>query len=222
LLIKSASIGPWGTNCHVVALKAGGECIVIDPGQGATEFVAEISVEYHLNPVAILATHGHIDHVWNLYPIATDLGIPSVIHQQDRRFLANPELAISPEGIQTLASLAPNQVWLEPKDIIEVTGKTAVDFAGFNIKIIPTPGHTAGSVCFQLNDDHLFTGDLLFKNAIGRTDLFSGDSTVMNQSLKLIMGEYGDNVLIFPGHGVNSTIGAERVSNPYIRKLLVN
>jgi hydroxyacylglutathione hydrolase len=222
VLIKSASIGPWGTNCHVVALNAGGECIVIDPGQGATEYVAEISAEYKLNPVAILATHGHIDHVWNLYPIATDLEIPTVIHQQDRRFLANPELAVSPETIKTLASLAPGQVWLEPDQIIEVSGATTVDFAGFNIKIIPTPGHTAGSVCFQLNEDHLFTGDLLFKNAIGRTDLFSGDPEEMNQSLRLIMKDYSDDVLIFPGHGENSTIGAERSSNPYVRKLAVN
>lgn len=219
MLIKTASVGPWGTNCHVVATGANNECLVIDPGLGAAEFVHQVIAEYHLRPVAVLATHGHVDHIWQVYPLTADLGIPAVIHKSDRAFLTDPIKAISPEGGKLVNSLTPDQQWLEPNEVIEISNRAYLDFAGFIISIVPTPGHTAGSVCFQLNGDHLFTGDLLFKNAIGRTDLYSGDATQMEKSLTMIMTEFGDDTLLFPGHGDNSTIGAERVNNPYLKNL---
>lgn len=219
MLIKTASVGPWGTNCHVVATGANNECLIIDPGLGAAPFVRDVVADYGLLPVALLATHGHVDHVWQLYPLAADLAIPAVIHKSDREFLTNPIKAISPEGGKLIQSLTPDQQWLEPDEVIEISNRAQLDFAGFTISIIPTPGHTAGSVCFQLNGDHLFTGDLLFKNAIGRTDLYSGDSSQMQNSLEMIMSEFGDETMVFPGHGDNSTIGSERVNNPYLKNL---
>ncbi len=219
MLIKTASVGPWGTNCHVVATGAKNECLIIDPGLGAAAFVHDVVAKYGLLPVALLATHGHVDHVWQLYPLAADLSIPAVIHKSDRQFLTDPIKAISPEGGKLIQSLTPDQQWLEPDEVIEISNRAQLDFAGFNISIIPTPGHTAGSVCFQLNGDHLFTGDLLFKNAIGRTDLYSGDSSQMQNSLEMIMSEFDDATMVFPGHGDNSTIGAERVNNPYLKNL---
>jgi glyoxylase-like metal-dependent hydrolase (beta-lactamase superfamily II) len=219
VLIKTASVGPWGTNCHVVASSANSECLIIDPGLGAAAFVVDAVAEYGLLPVALLATHGHVDHVWQLYPLAADLSIPAVIHKSDRQFLTDPIKAVSPEGGKLIQSLTPDQQWLEPDEVIEISSRAQLDFAGFNISIIPTPGHTAGSVCFQLNGDHLFTGDLLFKNAIGRTDLYSGNASQMQSSLEMIMTEFGDDTLVFPGHGDNSTIGTERVNNPYLKNL---
>jgi hydroxyacylglutathione hydrolase len=203
----------------VVATGANNECLIIDPGLGAAPFVLDVVADYGLLPVALLATHGHVDHVWQLYPLATDLAIPAVIHKSDREFLTNPIKAISPEGGKLIQSLTPDQQWQEPDEVIEISNRAQLDFAGFTISIIPTPGHTAGSVCFQLNGDHLFTGDLLFKNAIGRTDLYSGDSSQMQNSLEMIMSEFGDDTMVFPGHGDNSTIGAERVNNPYLKNL---
>lgn len=220
MLVQTASVGPWGTNCHVVALERGGECIVIDPGLGAADYVLETTAELKLKPVAILATHGHVDHVWNLYPLASDLNIPAAIHQQDRRFLTDPILAISPETANMVQSLTPNQRWQEPTEVLEVSDGMKINFAGFEIEIIETPGHTAGSICFQIGATHLFTGDLLFKRAIGRTDLFSGDSNQMQNSLKLIMSRFNDEVLLFPGHGENTDIGYERLNNPYLKDLL--
>lgn len=219
MLIHSASVGPWGTNCHVVALGARQECVIVDPGLDAIDFVQQQIDEYGLRPIAILATHGHVDHIWQVYPLATDLDIPAVIHKFDREFLTNPAKAISSEGAQLISSLAPEQIWLEPKEIVEVKDRTVLEFAGFQIRVLPTPGHTAGSVCFQFGEDRLFTGDLLFKNAIGRTDLFSGDPSQMQHSLRLIMDECNDDMQIYPGHGPNSTIGAERKSNPFLLKL---
>lgn len=203
----------------MVATGANNECLIIDPGLGAAPFVLDVVADYGLLPVALLATHGHVDHVWQLYPLAADLAIPAVIHKSDREFLTNPIKAISPEGGKLIQSLTPDQQWLEPDEVIEISNRAQLDFAGFTISIIPTPGHTAGSVCFQLNGDHLFTGDLLFKNAIGRTDLYSGDSSQMQNSLEMIMSEFGDETMVFPGHGDNSTIGAERVNNPYLKNL---
>ena len=203
----------------MVATGANNECLIIDPGLGAAPFVRDVVADYGLLPVALLATHGHVDHVWQLYPLAADLAIPAVIHKSDREFLTNPIKAISPEGGKLIQSLTPDQQWLEPDEVIEISNRAQLDFAGFTISIIPTPGHTAGSVCFQLNGDHLFTGDLLFKNAIGRTDLYSGDSSQMQNSLEMIMSEFGDETMVFPGHGDNSTIGSERVNNPYLKNL---
>lgn len=203
----------------MVATGANNECLIIDPGLGAAPFVLDVVADYGLLPVALLATHGHVDHVWQLYPLAADLAIPAVIHKSDREFLTNPIKAISPEGGKLIQSLTPDQQWLEPDEVIEISNRAQLDFAGFTISIIPTPGHTAGSVCFQLNGDHLFTGDLLFKNAIGRTDLYSGDSSQMQNSLEMIMSEFGDETMVFPGHGDNSTIGSERVNNPYLKNL---
>lgn len=203
----------------MVATGANNECLIIDPGLGAAPFVRDVVADYGLLPVALLATHGHVDHVWQLYPLAADLAIPAVIHKSDREFLTNPIKAISPEGGKLIQSLTPDQQWLEPDEVIEISNRAQLDFAGFTISIIPTPGHTAGSVCFQLNGDHLFTGDLLFKNAIGRTDLYSGDSSQMQNSLGMIMSEFGDETMVFPGHGDNSTIGSERVNNPYLKNL---
>jgi glyoxylase-like metal-dependent hydrolase (beta-lactamase superfamily II) len=221
MFIRTASVGPWGTNCHVVAMGAGSECLVIDPGLGASQFVAAVTAEFRLKPVAVLATHGHVDHIWNLYPIATDLDIPAVIHRSDRMFLTDPGKAVSAEGAKVVASFTPNQPWLEPAALIEVSGVAELDFAGFKIKVFSTPGHTAGSVCFEFKDDSLFTGDLLFKNAIGRTDLFSGDEKQMQQSLAHVMNSYADDVLIYPGHGDDSTIGEERKNNPYLHNLKI-
>jgi glyoxylase-like metal-dependent hydrolase (beta-lactamase superfamily II) len=193
--------------------------VIVDPGLDAIDFVQQQIDEYGLRPIAILATHGHVDHIWQVYPLATDLDIPAVIHKFDREFLTNPAKAISSEGAQLISSLAPEQIWLEPKEIVEVKDRTVLEFAGFQIRVLPTPGHTAGSVCFQFGEDRLFTGDLLFKNAIGRTDLFSGDPSQMQHSLRLIMDECNDDMQIYPGHGPNSTIGAERKSNPFLLKL---
>lgn len=219
MFIKTAAVGPWGTNCHIVAAGPNSECLIVDPGLGAAEYVSAITAEYHLRPVAVLITHGHLDHTWNLLPMVDDLEIPAVIHASDRAFLADPLLALSPEAQGVVATLTPNQIWREPAEVITVAGNTNLSFAGFDITIVPTPGHTAGSVCFQFGNENLFTGDLLFKKAIGRTDLFSGSPEQMRQSLKYVLSSYQDETLIFPGHGENSTIGFERLNNPYLKDL---
>lgn len=220
MLLETASVGPWGTNCYVVADGPKSECLIIDPGLDAIPFVTQTIADFGLRPVAILTTHGHLDHIWNLQPLAQDLDIPAVIHKSDRQFFTDPLKGISPEAIAVVNNLTPNQKWLEPQEVIEVSGRTNLNFAGFDIAIIPTPGHTAGSVCFKINNNKLFTGDLLFKNAVGRTDLFSGDSDEMTKSLKLVLSEFDDSTELLPGHGPRTDLGTERINNPFLLKLL--
>jgi len=219
LLIQTASVGPWHTNCHIVAEAAKQECLIIDPGFGAAAFVNETVQSYGLKPVAVLATHGHVDHIWQIFPVATDLDIPAVIHKSERGFLTDPISAISPEGGKLVEAISPNHVWQEPEKVIEISAEINLSFAGFELSVIPTPGHTAGSVCFELGNELFFTGDLLFKNAIGRTDLFSGDPMQMQRSLHSILKRFADDVVIYPGHGPDSCIGDERRLNPYLKDL---
>lgn len=220
MFIQSASVGPWGTNCHVVATKPGAECIVIDPGLGALQEINSITQENHLKPVAVLLTHGHIDHIWNLLPLCDDLGIPAVIHQMDKRLLKDPLMGVSKEAAEMVNQLSPGAVWREPAIVQTMNSETKISFAGFEIDVIPTPGHTAGSVCFLFNNDHLFTGDTLFAQGIGRTDLFSGSDSDMVQSLNLLVNRFDDNMIIYPGHGPNSSIGETKTVNSYLQKLL--
>ena len=187
--IYSFSAGPWQTNCYIVSPSDGSECLIIDPGMKAAAQVREVVAEHHLKPVAVLVTHGHIDNMWSVFPVASGYGIPALVHPSDRALLSDPGLAISPETRTALPSMMDvGEVFAEPDDVREVTDNMTIDIAGFDITIRHAPGHTAGSVLYDFaassGSDHrnVFTGDVLFAGAIGRTDLPSGSPSEMDES----------------------------------------
>jgi hydroxyacylglutathione hydrolase len=218
VLVAAFPAGSFGTNCYVVAPAAGEQCVVIDPGEDAAAGVEEIVREYGLQPAAVLLTHGHLDHLWSVAPVCGASNIPAYVHHADRVLLANPGLAMSPELNAMLGSLTLS----EPDDVREITDGGELDLAGLRFTIDLSPGHTAGSITFRTTDGSpeddgpmLFSGDLLFAGAIGRTDLPTGSEADMVRSLRQVL-TLEDRTLVLPGHGPTTTIGRERASNPYL------
>ena len=96
MFIKSFAAGPWQTNCYIIAPDSGSECIIIDPGMKAAAGIRDVIRDHNLKPVAAMLTHGHIDHMWSIFPVANGYGIPALVHGSDRHLIADPSLAMSP------------------------------------------------------------------------------------------------------------------------------
>ncbi|GAA4714058.1 MBL fold metallo-hydrolase [Nocardioides conyzicola] len=223
MLIAGFPAGPWGTNCYVAATGPGTECVIIDPGKDAAEGVAEVVREHRLKPVAVLVTHGHVDHMWCVAPVAGTYDATAWIHPADRHLLANPVAGLSPETAQML--LGGNYEFAEPDDVRELADLQELELAGLRFVTDHTPGHTAGSVTFRTPYDGddisevMFSGDLLFAGSIGRTDLPGGDHPTMLRSLAAKVLPLADDVVVLPGHGEQTSIGRERATNPYLQDL---
>ena len=220
MLIAGFPAGPWGTNCYVAATGPGSECVVIDPGKDAAGGVAELVREHRLKPVAVLVTHGHIDHMWCVAPVAGTYDATAWIHPQDRHLLADPMAGMSRETSQML--LGGDYTFAEPDDVQELKDLQELELAGLRFVVDHTPGHTEGSVTFRSPYDAddvsevMFSGDLLFAGSIGRTDLPGGDHPTMLRSLADKVLPLADDIVVLPGHGEQTSIGRERATNPYL------
>ena len=223
MLIAGFPAGPWGTNCYVVATGPGAECVVVDPGKDAAEGVAEVVREHRLKPVSILVTHGHIDHMWCVAPVAGSYDATAWIHPDDRHLLSDPMAGISPETAGML--LGGSYEFAEPDDVAELADRQTVELAGIEFLVDHTPGHTPGSVTFRTPygeqgvSELMFSGDLLFAGSIGRTDLPGGSWEQMQESLQRVPLALPDDTVVRPGHGPDTTIGRERAANPFLLDL---
>jgi glyoxylase-like metal-dependent hydrolase (beta-lactamase superfamily II) len=180
--------------------------------------------EHRLKPVAVLVTHGHIDHMWSVAPVAGSYDATAWIHPSDRHLLTDPLAGMSPESTQLL--LGGDYRWAEPDDVRELTDGQQLELAGLRFVVDHAPGHTPGSVTFRAPYAHhgvsqvMFSGDLLFAGSIGRTDLPGGDHPTMLRSLTEKVLPLADDVVVLPGHGEHTSIGRERATNPFLRELL--
>ena len=216
MLIESFAAPMFATNCWIIAPGANSECIIIDPGMpDVTHQVEAIIAEYGLKPVAVVATHGHLDHTFSIQPIADGYDIPVRIHSEDRRLLASPQYAHGPEFMATLSALS----FVEPQKVIEMRNGDTFTLLDLSFTAIHAPGHTRGSVMFQINDEVLISGDVLFKGSIGRTDLPTGSHAQMMETLKNKVLPLSDDLRVLPGHGGETTIKWERKNNPYLKEL---
>ena len=223
MFIAGFPAGPWGTNCYVVATGPGSECVVIDPGKDAAAGVDEVVREHKLKPVSVLVTHGHVDHMWCVAPVAGTYDATAWIHPSDRHLLTDPMAGMSRETTQML--LGGSYTWAEPDDVQELGDLQELELAGLRFVVDHAPGHTEGSVTFRApyaEDDIsevMFSGDLLFAGSIGRTDLPGGDHAAMLRSLAAKVLPLSDDVVVLPGHGEQTSIGRERATNPYLQDL---
>jgi hydroxyacylglutathione hydrolase len=224
VLIAGFPAGPWGTNCYVVATGPGTECVVVDPGKDAADGVAEVVREHRLKPVSVLVTHGHIDHMWCVAPVSGAYDATAWIHPADRHLLSDPMAGMSPETAGML--LGGSYEFVEPDDVRELSDGQSLELAGLRFVVDHTPGHTRGSVTFRTPYDEpqvsevMFSGDLLFAGSIGRTDLPGGDHPTMLRSLATKVLPLADDIVVLPGHGEQTSIGRERVANPYLLELV--
>ena len=224
MLIAGFPAGPWGTNCYVLATGPGSECVVVDPGKDAADGVAEVVREHRLKPVSVLVSHGHVDHMWCVAPVAGTYDATAYIHPRDRHLLADPMAAMSPETAGML--LGGKYEFAEPDSVAELADLETLELAGLRFTVDHTPGHTEGSVTFRTPygeqgvSEVMLSGDLLFAGSIGRTDLPGGDHPTMLRSLRDKVLPLADDIVVLPGHGEQTSIGRERATNPFLLDLL--
>lgn len=189
---------------------------MVDPGMpNVSEQLDEKLKEFNLKPVAILVTHGHLDHTFSVQPICDGYEIPAMIHSDDRELLLHPERAHGAEFMSQLSGIN----WIEPKRIVELQDNQIFDLVGLQFKAIHAPGHTKGSVMFEVNGEVLISGDVLFAGSIGRTDLPGGSWSAMQNSLREKVLPLPDVMQVLPGHGPETSIGRERKYNQFLQDL---
>lgn len=205
----------------MVAPAAGEECVIIDPGHQATQGVEDALKKHRLKPVAVVLTHGHIDHVASVVPVCGAHDVPAWIHPEDRYMMSDPEKALGRSiGMPLMGELTVG----EPDDVKELTDGAQLLLAGLEFGVAHAPGHTKGSVTFRMPEaadvpQVLFSGDLLFAGSVGRTDLPGGDHAELLESLARVCLPLDDSTVVLSGHGPQTTIGRERASNPYLHGL---
>lgn len=204
--IAGFAAGPFQTNCYVVS--NGDRAFVIDPGLGAHEAVSQMAQEQGLNVEAVVLTHGHIDHIRD----AAAFGVETFVHPADAFMLLRGE-GVSEQARQLYdASAMPpidNPTPLEDGQTLTV--------AGVDLRIVHAPGHSPGCVML-VADDVVFSGDVLFRGSIGRTDLPDSDPAQMQDSLRGPVWDLDDELQVLPGHGPATTVAQERATNPYLRQ----
>lgn len=204
--VKTMPVGFIGTNCYI--LSRDGQALVIDPGGDADQIIDYLE-EKGLTPQAILLTHAHFDHIGGLEDLRSKYAIDTYIHQLEQEWLCNPNLNGSHKlaGHEIATKLA-------EKTLEEGTYK----IGAFTFEVTETPGHSPGSVSFVFsNTGEIFSGDVLFNQGIGRTDLVGGDYSILEHSIKNKLYNFPDETIIYPGHGPSTTIGFEKVNNPFVQ-----
>jgi hydroxyacylglutathione hydrolase len=231
VLIKGFPAGVLQCNCYVLAPHEGADAIIVDPGQRAMGPLRRILDEHRLTPAAVLLTHGHIDHMWSAQKVSDTYGCPTYIHPEDRCMLTDPIKGFGPR----LAQMAFGALFREPREVVELDRDgDKIELGGITVAVDHTPGHTRGSVVFRVGGlersdwgmswtdgptELAFTGDTLFKQSIGRTDLEGGSGRDLLTSIVTKLLVLDDDTVVLPGHGPKSTIGAERRTNPFIEGL---
>ncbi len=204
--LKTLVLGMVQTNCYIIHLHEGKEAIVIDPADDAGKIEQYLKAN-DLVCKGILLTHGHFDHILAAQELASITSAPIHAHEQEAELLGNPRMNASSQ-IRRECSLVP-EVVLKDEQVLQL--------AGFTIRVIYTPGHTAGGVCYYFGEhDRLFSGDTLFHESIGRTDLPTGDGELLIKSIRHQLMPLEDAVIVYPGHGRPTTIGYEKENNMYL------
>jgi len=202
MYLESFSDNPYATNCWLVGKEGTEEAILVDPGFSPERVRAMLDAAGRV-PVAVLATHGHYDHIGVAPEVCGD-DVPFFIHSADRQALVDP--AGWGAGYPAPA--------VDVSVVRELGDGEVLELAGLRIQVLHTPGHTPGSVCFRTNAN-VFSGDLVFAGSIGRYDFPNSSPEEMRASLERFL-ELPDELPVHPGHGPATTVGAERAANPFL------
>jgi glyoxylase-like metal-dependent hydrolase (beta-lactamase superfamily II) len=208
--IDTLVLGDFQTNSYVVRSSDDStDCVIIDTGLSAEPLI-DFLKDNNFNPVAVIFTHGHADHIAGLNLLRE--GWPDVrvaIHADDADALGNP--------MKNLSIMTGVSFMAEPAEIVVSDGET-IDFAQMQFEVLHTPGHTPGGIClYSPTDGVLFSGDALFASSIGRTDFPGGNYDQLIQSIKSKLLPLPDDTKVYTGHGPDTTIGTEKRFNQYLQ-----
>ena len=202
------------TNTYVVAPEADGPAVVVDAPPDGDELISLLAT-HRLVPVALLVTHGHIDHVGGAGAFVKRTGVTAYIHPDDDYLTLHPA-----EQLRQLFGFVPPGDYEPPEHYRSLEDGLTLALAGLGFEVLATPGHTPGHCCFYLPEHGiLFSGDQLFAGAIGRFDLPGGDYEVLMSSMVDKVLPLDDGVRVLPGHGPSTTVGRERRTNPFLAGL---
>ena len=214
MLIDQLELWMAATNAYVVAPEPGGPAVVVDAPPDP-EGIVSLLAAHRLTPVALLVTHGHVDHVGGSGSLVAATGVTAYIHPDDDYLTLHPA-----EQLRHLFGFVLPGDYEPPERYRSLGDGMALELAGLGIEVLGTPGHTPGHCCFHLAEEGiLFSGDQLFAGSIGRTDLPGGDFEVLMRSMADKVLPLDDDVRVLPGHGPPTTIGRERRTNPFLAGL---
>ncbi|KZE67456.1 metal-binding protein [Paenibacillus jamilae] len=207
LSIRSFNLGPLQTNAYLLQGDDPQRAVIIDPGMNPGPLLRAIE---SLTIEAVMLTHAHFDHIGGVEEIRNAKGCPVYLHALEQDWLTSPKLNGSlmwPEASPPIST--------EPAEYDLAEGQQ-LNLIGHTFKVFHTPGHSPGSVSFLCGKD-LFSGDVLFRQGVGRTDLTGGRERDLYDSIQNKLFPLGDDVTVYPGHGPKTSIGYEKAHNPYIR-----
>ncbi len=207
--ISTVTVGLIGTNCYIVYkenVEATKEAIIFDPGDDAHK-ICNMVEKLDVKPVAIVLTHGHFDHILATNELASKYNINIYASKEEIELLSDTKLNLSANYRRECVV----------NDVIYLEDNQDIEIAGISIKTINTPGHTKGSMCYFIKDNNiLFSGDMLFRESVGRTDFPTGNDRQIIDSLNNKLMKMDDCIKVYPGHGPDTTIGYERQNNVYV------
>jgi hydroxyacylglutathione hydrolase len=205
LMVETFSLGQLQTNCYLVWCQQTHESIIIDPADDA-DFISQQILNLALNPLCIVFTHGHFDHVLGSLELKLNFDLPIFMHKNDAHLLKTAQ--------------ASAKYWLKhevdpvPNDTLPISANTSLQVGKSTLKVIETPGHTPGSISLFANEPQpiLFTGDTLFKAGVGRTDFKYSSPYDLQHSIEYLFDTLPENTICYPGHGESTTLLNEKTS----------
>lgn len=206
LNVQQYVVGSVMTNCYVASNEETKEAVIVDPGDAADALKQKIA-QSGLKPVAILLTHGHFDHASAAGELSDAYHIPVYAHEDEKETLENPNINLTgmwgEHGVSYHAD-----VFVKDNELLSL--------AGFQIRVLHTPGHTVGGCCYYFEDEGaVFVGDTLFCSSVGRSDFPGGSASVLLRSIQEKLFVMPDDTNVYPGHNETTTIGWERQYNPF-------
>ncbi len=208
MIIEKCVVGIMAANCYLLINETSKETVIIDPGAQFNIIKSKIN-SMEIKPVAILLTHGHFDHVMAAKELSNEFAIDI--------YVAKPEASVLSDSSLNGSNLIRQKFTLEADVLVDKN--EIIRLADMDIKVIYTPGHTQGGVCYYIEDQEvLFSGDTLFFESVGRTDFPTGDNRSLMHSISSQILTLPESIKVYPGHGEETTIGHEKENNLFIRE----
>jgi hydroxyacylglutathione hydrolase len=208
--VRSFTVGPVAENCYVVRRDGADRGLIIDPGEEAKRILGAVD-SLGIGIDAILITHCHFDHIGAVAPVAEATGAPVYCPEIEVPVLADIMSFVPWPGFGPYESYDADET---------VAGGERLELAGLELDVIPTPGHSPGHVTYSIpGESAVFSGDVLFKGSVGRTDLPGGDWGTLLESIRRLVDSLPEETVVYPGHMGITRLGDERAANPFLAEL---